>query len=301
MIYILHDNSIWLITLKEQLDLKSIEYTEWNFGKNTNILKSIDIEGLPPEGVFYNRVSASSHTRGARYSLEYSKIVVGWLESHGRKVINGSKSLELELSKGKQYLELWESGISVPRTYFGSNSKQILELCEKHFKNSCIIKDNRSGSGIGVKEVTNREELIEYLLSPNYIPPIDGITLIQDNIKSVDSTITRLEFINGELIYAIKIDTSQGFNLCPADGCMLTKKNKFQIDLAFNEPELVKKLSELLKRNEIQLCGIEFIRDLEDKIWVYDINCNTNYNKTAEGYAGIPFKGTLTLIELLTK
>ena len=299
MIYILHDNINWLSTLKEILDNKSIKYTEWFFGKNTNILKLIDLEKDPPEGVFYNRVSASSHTRGARYSLEYNKIVIGWLECHGRKVINGSKSLELELSKGKQYLELWKSGIQVPKTYFASNSKQILEFSEKYFENSCIIKDNRSGSGIGVKKINSRDELVENLLSSEYKAPIDGITLIQQYIEAPDANITRLEFINGLLVYAIKIDTSDGFNLCPADGCKRLTKTKFVIDKDFNEPELVLRLCELLKRNEIKVCGIEIIRDNNNSIFVYDINCNTNYNKTMEEDANIPLKATNKLIELL--
>ena len=300
MIYILHDNPIWLSTLKQILKDKSISHQEWYFGEGSTILKSIDFDNEPPLGVFYNRVSASSHTRGARYSLEYNKIVVGWLESYGRQVINGSKSLELELSKAKQYLELWQSGIAVPKTYLACNQNQILELSEKYFNNNCIIKDNRSGSGIGVKKINSREELIEYLLSPSYIAPIDGITLVQQYIASPENKITRLEFIDYELVYAIKIDTSQGFNLCPADGCNISKNNKFIIDKNFNENQLIHGLQDLLKRNEIKVCGIEFTRDKNGKIWVYDINCNTNYNKKAEQDAGIPLKATKKLVELLT-
>lgn len=301
MIYILHDNSKWLETLKTQLDENKLEHKEWYFGKDTNILTKIEFDKEPPEGVFYNRVSASSHTRDARFSLEYSKLVVSWLEKSGRRVINGTKSLELELSKAKQYLELWEHGVNVPRTYLASNPNQILELSDKHFNNKCIVKDNRSGSGIGVKLVNSKEELTNYLVSSDYIAPIDGITLVQEYIESPDSSITRLEFIDDRLLYALRVDTSDGFKLCPADGCSIPKnsKKKFEIVKDFGETSLIEKLLKLIKKNEITICGIEFVRDKNNQCWVYDINCNTNYNKTAEMEAGTPLIGTNSLIKLL--
>ena len=37
--------------------------------------EKIDFSNIPPNGVFYNRMSASSHTRGHRYAPEDTKIV----------------------------------------------------------------------------------------------------------------------------------------------------------------------------------------------------------------------------------
>lgn len=307
MIFIIHDNPDWLTCLKNQLEKGGIEFTDWNLGVNTDLLSKIKIDEEPPEGVFYNRVSPSSHTREARFSLEYSLLVVNWLEKWGRMVINGSKSLALELSKGKQCLELSKYGVLVPETYFACSPKQILDVSETKFNCRCMVKHNRSGSGVGVKLVNNREELVNYLLSDEYIAPIDGITLIQQYIEPKDGSITRVEIIDNQFIYGVRVDTSRGFNLCPADQCDLKiMRNKdsrkaFEIISDFGEMELIEKYLNLCRDNEISVCGIEFVTDKDDKTWTYDFNCNTNYNKKAEEEAGCPLKATLALLDLFKR
>src|ERR1700732_3797586 len=70
----------------------------------------------PPEGVFYNRMSASSHTRDHRYAAELTAAVLAWLERHGRRVVNGSHALDLEISKARQYAALETARIRTPDT-----------------------------------------------------------------------------------------------------------------------------------------------------------------------------------------
>ncbi|MFP3490520.1 alpha-L-glutamate ligase, partial [Staphylococcus sp. SIMBA_130] len=71
---------------------------------------------VPPDGIFYNRMSASSHTRDHRYAPEYTAAVLEWLESHGRRVLNDSRALALEVSKVAQYAALRKHGIVTPKT-----------------------------------------------------------------------------------------------------------------------------------------------------------------------------------------
>lgn len=287
MIYILHDNKKWLVELKKHLEENKLEYKEWFIDDESNVLENLDLSGVPPEGVYYNRVSASSHTRGARFSLENSRALVEWLESHNRRIVNGSGTFNLETSKISQYLALKRVGVKTPKTYIATNKNAIIKLCENKFGNNCIIKDNRSGSGIGVKRVTSREDLVEYLCSTSYVAPIDGITLVQEYIESPEKYITRVELIGGEYIYSVRVDTGGGFNLCPADECNLKTKSKFTIIKESPHPELVAKYSELAKNNNLDLCGIEYIVDGEGNTYTYDINCNTNYNSKAEESAGL--------------
>ena len=300
MIYIIHDNIEWLYNLLELLKENNLSYTEWNLKLDTSILNSIDFTKEPPQGIFYNRISASSHTRNARYALEHTKMIVQWLEKWDRRIINGSKSLELELSKFRQYLELSKQGVLIPKTYIATSKKEIIELSNKHFNFECIVKDNRSGSGIGVKLIKNKEQLENYLEDASYIEPIDGITLIQQYIESPEPYINRVEIINHEFIYMVKVNTSDGFNLCPADTCSInSKENKFQIILNVNEKELIKKYINVTNQNDILICGIEFIRDKNGLCWTYDLNCNTNYNSKAEQIAGVSHKALTKLIDLM--
>ena len=69
-------------------------------------IDKINSSNTPPNGVFYNRMSASSHTRGHRYAPEDTKVILNWLEKHNRKIINNSRALSLEINKQKQYQEL---------------------------------------------------------------------------------------------------------------------------------------------------------------------------------------------------
>ena len=57
--------------------------------------------------------------------------------------------------------------------------------------------------------------------SKSFDPSVDGITLVQRYIASPEQLITRVEFVGREFVYAVRVDTSNGFELCPADVCAL--------------------------------------------------------------------------------
>ncbi len=68
------------------------------------------------------------------------------------------------------------------------------------------------------------EELEVCYRHPAFEPSVDGITLLQAYIKPVDGRIRRSEFINQKFPYTVSIDSSDGFQLCPADGCQIGQK-----------------------------------------------------------------------------
>ena len=55
----------------------------------------------------------------------------------------------------------------------------------------------------------------------------------------------------------------------------------------------------VLKNNNIEIAGIEFLEDSNGQIFTYDINTNTNYNSIAEGLSKL--KGMQTIAEYLNK
>lgn len=91
----------------------------------------VDLTTEPPEGVFYNRMSASSHTRDHRFAPELAGSVLAWLEMHQRTVLNGSRALHLEISKVNQYTALEKNGIKTPKTIGAVGRKQIIEAAKK--------------------------------------------------------------------------------------------------------------------------------------------------------------------------
>ena len=97
-IFIIHENDEWEEPLQVHLYDLQIPFEDWHMDK-----VNINTFNTPPLGVFYNCMSASSHTRGHRYAPEYTAVVLNWLECHNRRVINNSRALSLELSKSLQY------------------------------------------------------------------------------------------------------------------------------------------------------------------------------------------------------
>jgi RimK-like ATP-grasp domain len=290
-VFIIHENSVWTVHLTKRLDELEVPYEEWHLDSGR-----LDLTKEPPEGVFYNRMSASSHTRGHRYAPEFTLQVLAWLESHGRKVFNGTRALQLEVSKVQQYLELSKAGIQTPRTIAAVGNEQILEAANEFEGISFITKHNRAGKGLGVQLFQSLDALKAYVEGPEFEEPVDGITLLQEYIQSPESFITRCEFVGGKFLYAVKVDTSEGFQLCPADACRIgdlfcpvgeavEEKPLFEIIEGFSDP-IIKKYERVLAANHIQIAGIEFIRNGAGEIFTYDINTNTNYNSDAEVRAG---------------
>ena len=290
-IYIIHENKEWTVHLTKRLEELQLPYEEWHLDEGT-----VPLNEAPPEGIFYSRMSASSHTRDHRFAPELTSAVLTWLEHHGRKVFNGSRALQLELSKVIQYSELEKHGVRTPTTIAAVGKQQIVEAAKRLGHESFITKHNRAGKGLGVQLFNSIESLEAYVNSPAFEEPVDGVTLIQQYIKSPESYITRCEFVGGKFVYAVKVDTSEGFELCPADACQIgdlfcpvgeevEEKPKFQIIEDFHNP-IIEKYEAVLKNNNIDIAGIEFIRDSEGQIYTYDINTNTNYNSDAEQKAG---------------
>ncbi len=212
-VFLLHENKDWSEPLEEALHHIGLPYCEWYM-----VDRLINMSIAPPDGIFYNRMSASAHSRGHRYSPELTSGLLAWLEANNRLVINGSNALRLELSKLIQYSALSKVEIKVPRTIAAANNAGILEAADL-LRYPIITKHNRAGRGLGVKLFRNKNELKNYVFGGGFEPSIDGITLVQDYIEAPEPSITRVEFVDQKLLYALRVDTSDGFELCPADSC----------------------------------------------------------------------------------
>ena len=306
-IYIINENDEWVEPLRKELKSINAPFEEWHLGK-----RNIDHLDKPPQGVFYNRMSASSHTRGHRYAPEYAAVVLNWLEKNKRRVINNSRALSLEISKSLQYTELEKFGIKTPTTIYCSNKESILKSANI-FRKPFITKHNRAGKGLGVKLFKNKKELDSYVSSKNFEPSIDGITLLQDYIDAKPKVINRVEFVNSKFLYTVEVDASDGFELCPAcpedqieepntqffgEFCP-TIGNKFRIIKDYKRSPLIEKYEKFISENGIEIAGIEYIKDKNGEVYTYDLNTNTNYNSIAEKDSKI--KGMKSIAEFLKK
>jgi len=308
-IIVIHENEEWVLPLRDSFEKLGAHYEEWFLDEGV-----IPVTDSPEEAVFYNRMSASSHTRGHRFGPEYTANVLAWLERHDRKIANGSNAIRLELSKVAQYAALEKAGVRVPKTYAVVGKENILKTADKFDGKPFITKHNRAGKGLGVQLFRTLAALEEYLNSENFEEPLDGISLLQEYIQSPDASITRVEFVGQEFMYAVRIDTSEGFELCPADSCQIgdafclanqsNPQHKFSIIPDFGksekEKELIQNYINVMKAHDVAIAGIEFITDEYGQNYSYDINTNTNYNRASELRAGIEKGGMDHIAEFLT-
>jgi len=290
-IHVLHENPAWLPPFAKAFEQARLPWTEWFLSEGT-----FDLAAPPPSGVFYNRMSASSHTRGHRYAAELTSAVLAWLTRWGRRIVNGPGALDLEISKVRQYAALEQYGVATPRTVVVAGRHNIVPAARQHFPNRpFILKPNRGGKGLGVLQFQNSAALASFVERDGSEPPIDGLWLLQEYVRAPRPIITRAEFVGGHFLYATEVDASEGFELCPADACVVPEisaspreapREKFTIIPGMPET-LRKRLEQFLAEVGIEIAGVEFIADSDGRVVVYDVNTNTNYNAAAEERAGI--------------
>ena len=137
-VHILYENPAWLPPLVEGLEREG--FTDIRMVELVDGL--VDPLQAPAEGIWINRISPSSHTRGNAATIELGREVLYWLEAHGRRVINGLAAFELEVSKLRQDLVLNRWGIRTPRTVLALGKPAILKAAAT-FDGPFITKHNQ--------------------------------------------------------------------------------------------------------------------------------------------------------------
>jgi len=284
-VYVIHENPQWIPPFAAAFEAEGVPFEEWLLTDG-----SIDLAVEPPEGVFWSRLSASAHTRDHAHSKEFGRAVLRWLASWGRTVINGADVLELEVSKVAQHAALRHAGIDVPRTVavFGTDD---LVAKAREFGAPFISKHNQGGKGLGVRRWDSVGEFSAWVASVDFEPSPDGITLLQELLVAQAPFITRAEFVAGDFVYAVRVDTSAGsFELCPAEACAIPGADGVEPEPLFRrrddvDPALIDRYLAFLAAEGVGIAGIEFIETRDGRTVTYDVNTNTNYNPDVEATA----------------
>jgi len=291
-LYVLHENPEWYAPLAAAFDTAELPHEQWLLGEAV-----LDLDEKPPNGVFWSRMSASAHTRGHQFATDQTRGVLAWLESWGRRVVNGRRVLDLEMSKVEQLSALRAAGFDVPRTIAVAGRAELAAAARK-LPVPFIAKHNQGGKGLGVRLFDGHADFDDYLAGPEYEAPVDGITLLQEYLVAAQPQITRVEIVGGEFIYAITADTARGgFQLCPADACAIgapsialpgapsaAELSLFSLRDGFEHPVIGRYL-DFAAAHGIGIAGFEFIETADGRLVTYDINTTTNYNAEIEAVA----------------
>lgn len=314
VVHVLHENAEWFPPFARALEDAGVPYREWPLDTG-----AVDLASAPPEGVWWSRFSASSHTRGHHHAKEHTRALLDWVEGAGRRTVNGRAVLELEVSKVAQLARLRAAGLDTPRTVAVVGDDELVPAVERFFATAAdgdllLTKHNQGGKGLGVATWGSVDELAGALQRGELETPVDGVTLLQEYVRPADGSITRLEFVAGELVYAVRADTiAGGFQLCPADACAIGPDGRPVVPVgAQRAPEPgeeifslredvsglpVAALQRFLDGAGVEIAGVELIEAADGRVVVYDVNTNTNYNAAVEAVA--PASGPARIAQFL--
>ena len=242
------------------------------------------------------------HTRAVPLALAYMRS----LELLGARVLNGADVFALELSKSAQATLLRTLGIDCPRS-ITFNDVSALRAYTGGLSWPAVLKPDQGGSGARI-HVVESPEAVERIFSDDpavWLP--DNLFLLQEYLPhDPEQGIVRLEFLGGELLYAMRVKTHGRFNLCPSPVCnpdegtgMCVVPADPSVDAApveffplLDVPQAaVDTASRIVRAARLDVGSIEYLETSDGRRVFYDINANSNLRPSVAAAFGFdPFE-----------
>ena len=301
---ILYEHPEWFQLLFAELDRRGIPWTPLHAEEFL-----FDPEQDAPYQLVVNRMSPSSHRRGHGNGIFTVLDYLRHLEQSGVEVVNGSSAYAVEISKTRQLDLFRRCGVSYPRARVINHPSRVLEAAEG-LQFPVVFKPNVGGSGAGIV----RFDSLDQLAAARFDFGVDGTALVQEFLPARDSSIVRIEVLNGQFLYAIRIwpDLSS-FNLCPADICRAEAapaqdlsacpvetpgKKKLRIEREDPPRAAIEGALALARAAHLDVGGIEYlVNDRTGETVFYDINALSNFVTDAMNVVG--FDPTARFVDYL--
>jgi glutathione synthase/RimK-type ligase-like ATP-grasp enzyme len=257
--------------------------------------------------VYFNQASPSAYIRGNTRAVPLALAYMRSLELLGARVLNGADVFALELSKSAQATLLRTLGIDCPRS-ITFNDPGALRAYESEIRWPALLKPDQGGSGARIQVVESLAQVEALFLRDPEVWLPDNLFLLQEYLPhDPERGITRLEFLGGELLYAMRVVTHGRFNLCPSPVCNPDEGGSScelpteQIATAappvefYPFPEVPGDAVETAKRiaraAKLDVGGIEYLETVDGRRVFYDINANSNLRPSvAEAFGFDPFE-----------
>lgn len=308
-IAIYHEHPDWFKPLFAELEKRELPFTRYNAAEHHFDLAEKDL----PYDLFFNRMSPSAYLRNNTQAIFYTSSLLGYLESKGIRVINGSKAWRYEISKALQLSLLESLNLPYPKAVVINHASQAV-AASKSLRFPIVVKANIGGSGAGIVKYNSQEELQQAVEEGSIDLGLDDTALVQEFIPARDGHIHRVETLQGKYLYAIKVYTNgESFNLCPADICQTTggqellrnacaldaPKNGLKVEAYTPSQEVIDAVELIMQSTGIEVGGIEYIIDDRDgKLYYYDINALSNFVADAVNVIGFdPHKKLVDFLE----
>lgn len=311
---ILYEHPQWFQKVFDALDKRGVPYRKVLAHEH---LFDPSVDELGPDvSVVLNRMSPSAYRREHGNAMYHTLAYLSHLERHGKRVINGERAFQHEISKALQLTLLDQLGLPYPKARVISHPSQAVRAADG-LRFPIVVKPNVGGSGAGVTRFDSVEQLRAAAEADTLDFGLDHVALVQEFIPARGGHITRVETVGGRFIYAIKVFlTGQTFDLCPADICQTKEgaaletacpveatKSGLQVEGYMPPPQIIAGVERMLTSAGIEVGGVEYVIDDRDgQLYYYDINALSNFVADAPRVVGFdPFENLADFLEQTLK
>jgi glutathione synthase/RimK-type ligase-like ATP-grasp enzyme len=296
---VLHEHPEWQKPLFAALERRRVRFAPFDLTR-----AAFSNDAAAGARLYFNQASPSAYLRGHTRAVPLALAYMRTLERLGARVLNGADVFALELSKSAQATLLHFLGIDTPRS-ITFNDLGALRACAGDIRWPALLKPDQGGSGARIKVVASLEEVDAIFAADASIWAPDNLFLLQEYLPhDPDQGIVRLEFLGGDLLYAMRVKTHGRFNLCPSpvcnpdDGGGTCDVPSTPVDgppvefYPFPEVprEAVETATRIVRAARLDVGGIEYLESDDGRRVFYDINANSNLRPSVAAAFGFdPF------------
>ena len=264
----------------------------------------------PLAPLYFNQASPSAYLRGHTRAVPLALAFMRSLELMGARVLNGAEVFALELSKSAQATLLHQLGIDCPHS-ITFNDVGALRDRAGDVAWPALLKPDQGGSGARIQVVDSLSQIEEIFARDPAIWQPDNLFLLQEFIPhDPDQGIVRLEFLGGELLYAMRVKAHGRFNLCPSPVCNPDDGvGACVVEVSVGPPvefsaypevprDAVDTAMRIVRAAKLDVGGIEYLESIEGRRVFYDINANSNLRPSVAAAFGFdPFERVVDFLE----
>jgi carbamoylphosphate synthase large subunit len=280
---VLFEHPEWQKPLFSALERRGIQFGTFDLTRGC-----FDPDRVPDAPLYFNQASPSAYVRGNTRAVPLALSLMRSLELGGARVLNGSRAFALELSKSTQAALMQKLGIPHPRTLaFADLDAALAEWGDRW---PAVLKPEQGGSGARMYLLHSADELVRVLRDRPDVWLPDNLLMLQEYFAvDVSRGIVRMEFLNGELLYSMRVVSHGTFNLCPSETCnpeggvsqCESSEAKPVSPVEFypypNVPATaVEAGKRLMAAGGLDVGAIEYLDASDGRMIFYDINANSN-------------------------
>lgn len=299
---VLHEHPAWQEPLFAALTRRGVSFERFD------LKRAAFADFAPPLApLYFNQASPSAYVRGNTRAVPFAYAYMRSLELSGARVLNGWRAFALELSKSAQASLMNHLGIACPRSIvFNDVDAAIQQAKAQHFPLPALLKPEQGGSGARIQLIESLGELKTLIDSQPDLWVPDNLLLLQEYFPTDPAHgIVRMEFLGGQLLYAMRVVSHGRFNLCPAPVCnpetpggesiceVPATPSKPVEFYPYPEvpPEAVEAGRRIMEAGGLDVGGIEYLETADGRRIFYDVNANSNLRPSiAEAFGFDPFE-----------